>query len=102
MVEVNINLIKMKKYLDAFDNIQRVSHSHPRIVKTAYKRLKKLNTNTKYLDKIVLDYNRICIVDEIQVSFGRIGKHFWGFNHQKKILILYLLVNQLVMVILYF
>ena len=69
--------------MDAFDNIQRVSHSHPWIVKTAYKRLKKLNTNTKYLDKIVLDYHRICIVDEIQVSFGRIGKYFWGFNHQK-------------------
>ncbi len=24
----------------------------------------------------------ICIADEIQVGFGRIGKHFWGFNYQ--------------------
>ena len=42
--------------MDAIKNIQHVGHSHLRIAKTAYKQLKKLNTNTRYLDKIVLGY----------------------------------------------
>ena len=24
----------------------------------------------------------VCIADEVQVGFGRIGSHFWGFQHQ--------------------
>ena len=23
---------------------------------------------------------RVCIVDEIQIGFGRVGSHFWGFE----------------------
>ena len=32
--------------------------------------------------KIIHDIGGICIADEIQVGFGRIGKYFWGFNYQ--------------------
>ena len=32
--------------------------------------------------KIIHNIGGICIADEIQVGFGRIGKHFWGFNYQ--------------------
>ncbi len=53
-----------KKYLDAVNNIQHVGHSHPRIAKIAYEQLKKLNTNTRYLDKNVLDYAK-SIVDSL-------------------------------------
>lgn len=24
----------------------------------------------------------ICIADEVQIGFGRVGKHWWGFQHQ--------------------
>ena len=47
--------------MDAIKNIQHVGHSHLRIAKTAYKQLKKLNTNTRYSDKIVLDYTKSII-----------------------------------------
>ena len=53
-----------KKYLDAVNNIQHVGHSHPRIAKIAYEQLKKLNTNTRYLDKNVLDYAK-SIIDSL-------------------------------------
>ena len=56
--------INGKKYLDAVNNIQHVGHSHPRIAKIAYEQLKKLNTNTRYLDENVLDYAK-SIIDSL-------------------------------------
>ena len=56
--------INGKKYLDAVNNIQHVGHSHPRIAKIAYEQLKKLNTNTRYLDKNVLNYAK-SIIDSL-------------------------------------
>ena len=53
-----------EKYLDAVNNIQHVGHSHPRIAKIAYEQFKKLNTNTRYLDKNVLDYAQ-SIIDSL-------------------------------------
>ena len=38
---------KGNKYLDAVNNIQHVGHGHPRIAKTAYEQLKKLNKQYK-------------------------------------------------------
>lgn len=37
-----------------------------------------------YLDgmyKLVRKYGGLCIADEVQTGFGRVGKHFWGFRH---------------------
>ena len=45
-----------KKYLDAINNIQHVGHCHPRIIEAAYIQSKKLNTNTRYLDEIIVNY----------------------------------------------
>ena len=56
--------INGEKYLDAVNNIQHVGHSHPRIAKIAYEQFKKLNTNTRYLDKNVLDYAQ-SIIDSL-------------------------------------
>jgi len=36
-------------YLDAYNNIPHVGHSHPRVVEAGQKQLAKLNTNTRYL-----------------------------------------------------
>ena len=47
---------KGKKYLDCINNIQHIGHSHPRILNTAYKQFKELNTNTRYLDENIINY----------------------------------------------
>ena len=82
--------------MDAIKNIQHVGHSHLRIAKTAYKQLKKLNTNTRYSDKIVLDYTKsiikkvpeklsICFfsksVSESNYLALRISRNFTKNNH---------------------
>ena len=38
-----------RSYLDAYNNVPHVGHSHPRIRKVASEQLKKLNSNTRYL-----------------------------------------------------
>ena len=32
--------------------------------------------------KLVRDAGGVCIADEVQVGFGRVGSHFWGFETQ--------------------
>ena len=49
---------KGNEYLDAVNNIQHVGHSHPKVTEAANEQFKKLNTNTRYLDKTILDYAR--------------------------------------------
>ena len=44
------------KFLDATNNIQHVGHCHPKVIEATLKQLKRLNTNTRYLDKTILDY----------------------------------------------
>ena len=46
------------KYLDGINNIQHVGHCHPRIANAAFKQLKVLNTNTRYLDYTILEYSK--------------------------------------------
>ncbi len=41
----------------------------------------------------------ICIADEVQVGFGRVGTHFWGFQTQELSQTLSLWVSQWVTVI---
>ena len=38
-----------RPYLDAYNNVPHVGHSHPRIRNAALEQLKKLNSNTRYL-----------------------------------------------------
>jgi ethanolamine-phosphate phospho-lyase len=44
-------------YLDAYNNIPHVGHSHPAVIEAAIKQLRKLNTNTRYLYDIYGDYS---------------------------------------------
>ena len=46
---------KGNEYLDAVNNIQHVGHSHPKVTEAANEQFKKLNTNTRYLDKALTD-----------------------------------------------
>jgi 4-aminobutyrate aminotransferase-like enzyme/Ser/Thr protein kinase RdoA (MazF antagonist) len=45
-----------RAYLDVYNNVPLVGHSHPRVVKTAQQQLALLNTNTRYLHGNILQY----------------------------------------------
>ena len=39
---------------------------------------------TVKLSRYVREAGGVCIADEVQVGFGRAGKHFWAFESQGK------------------
>ena len=45
-----------RAYLDAYNNVPLVGHSHPRVVAAAQQQLALLNTNTRYLHDNILRY----------------------------------------------
>ena len=45
-----------RAYLDVYNNVPLVGHSHPRVVKAAAEQMALLNTNTRYLHDNVLRY----------------------------------------------
>ncbi len=45
-----------RAYLDAYNNVPLVGHSHPRVVRAAREQLALLNTNTRYLHDNVVRY----------------------------------------------
>jgi 4-aminobutyrate aminotransferase-like enzyme/Ser/Thr protein kinase RdoA (MazF antagonist) len=45
-----------RAYLDVYNNVPLVGHSHPRVVRAAAEQLALLNTNTRYLHDRVLEY----------------------------------------------
>ncbi len=45
-----------RAYLDAFNNVPLVGHSHPKVVDAVQQQLGLLNTNTRYLDENVVRY----------------------------------------------
>ena len=44
-------------FLDAYNNIPHVGHSHPRVTEAGKKQMAKLNTNTRYLFDELADYS---------------------------------------------
>ena len=45
-----------RRYLDAINNIQHVGHCHPKVVEAAQRQYEKLNTNTRYLDEVIVNF----------------------------------------------
>jgi 4-aminobutyrate aminotransferase-like enzyme len=45
-----------REYLDAYNNVPHVGHSHPRVVAAAARQMAVLNTNTRYLHDTILTY----------------------------------------------
>ena len=45
-----------RAYLDVYNNVPLVGHSHPRVVRAAQEQLALLNTNTRYLHENVIRY----------------------------------------------
>jgi len=47
-----------QRYLDAYNNVPHVGHSHPKVVQAVTAQLALLNTNTRYLHPTILEYSR--------------------------------------------
>ena len=45
-----------RAYVDAFNNVPHVGHAHPRVTDAVAAQLATLNTNTRYLSDVVLEY----------------------------------------------
>ena len=45
-----------REYLDAYNNVAHVGHSHPRVVEAVARQAAILNTNTRYLHEQILEY----------------------------------------------
>ena len=46
-----------RRYLDAYNNIPAVGHSHPHVVEAVHQQMGRLNTHTRYLHEGILDYS---------------------------------------------
>jgi 4-aminobutyrate aminotransferase-like enzyme len=47
---------KGRRYLDAYNNVPHVGHSHPRVVEAVTEQMRLLNTNTRYLHESLVRY----------------------------------------------
>src|SRR5829696_7231673 len=45
-----------RRYLDAYNNVAHVGHCHPKVVAAAQRQMELLNTNTRYLSDLILEY----------------------------------------------
>ena len=45
-----------RRYLDAYNNVPHVGHCHPRVVDAAAAQMRLLNTNTRYLSDLLVEY----------------------------------------------
>jgi 4-aminobutyrate aminotransferase-like enzyme len=45
-----------RRYLDAYNNVAHVGHCHPRVVAAGVEQMSVLNTNTRYLHDLILQY----------------------------------------------
>jgi 4-aminobutyrate aminotransferase-like enzyme/Ser/Thr protein kinase RdoA (MazF antagonist) len=61
-----------RRYVDGYNNVAHVGHSHPRVVARVAEQLAVLNTNTRYLQDQLLDYAddlTALLPDELSVCF---------------------------------
>jgi 4-aminobutyrate aminotransferase-like enzyme len=45
-----------RQYLDAYNNVAHVGHCHPKVVAAGQQQMALLNTNTRYLSDLILEY----------------------------------------------
>jgi 4-aminobutyrate aminotransferase-like enzyme len=45
-----------RQYLDAYNNVAHVGHCHPEVVAAGQRQMELLNTNTRYLGDLILEY----------------------------------------------
>src|SRR6185295_5940308 len=45
-----------RQYLDAYNNVAHVGHCHPKVVRAGQQQMEVLNTNTRYVSELILEY----------------------------------------------
>ncbi|NWL27201.1 aspartate aminotransferase family protein [Paenarthrobacter ureafaciens] len=45
------------EYLDVYNNVPSVGHSHPRVIEAVHQQMQTLNTNTRYVQEPILEYS---------------------------------------------
>lgn len=60
------------EYLDAYNNVVSLGHSHPRVVDAVRKQLETLCTHTRYMQEPLLDYAE-ALLDTFGGELGRTG-----------------------------
>lgn len=61
-----------RRYLDCVNNVAHVGHSHPYVVAAATEQMRKLNTNTRYLHELLVEYSERLVAtlpDELSVVY---------------------------------
>ncbi|MCY4146349.1 MAG: aminotransferase class III-fold pyridoxal phosphate-dependent enzyme [Chloroflexi bacterium] len=59
-------------FLDCVNNVAHVGHCHPRVTAAAMRQMARLNTNTRYLHDVIIDYaERLCatLPERLSVCF---------------------------------
>lgn len=46
-----------KKYLDIYNNVASIGHCHPAVVQAVTEQMQMLNTHTRYLHELIIDYS---------------------------------------------
>jgi 4-aminobutyrate aminotransferase-like enzyme len=59
------------EYLDAYNNVPCVGHSHPRVVAAIAEQAGRLNTHTRYLAEPILDYSER-LLDSLGAGLGHV------------------------------
>ena len=60
-----------ERYLDAYNNVPCVGHSHPRVVQALSRQASLLNTHTRYLSKVTLEYAER-LLDTLPAELGHV------------------------------
>jgi 4-aminobutyrate aminotransferase-like enzyme len=61
-----------RQYLDAYNNVAHVGHCHPKVVAAGQQQMAILNTNTRYLSDLILEYAQkltATLPDPLRVCF---------------------------------
>ena len=45
-----------RRFIDAYNNVAHVGHCHPQVVAAGLRQMELLNTNTRYLSELILEY----------------------------------------------
>ena len=45
-----------RRYIDAYNNVAHVGHCHPKVVAAGQRQMELLNTNTRYLSELIIEY----------------------------------------------
>jgi 4-aminobutyrate aminotransferase-like enzyme len=84
---------KGRRYLDAYNNVPHVGHCHPEVVAALARQAATINSNSRYLDRTILDYAErligtmpagldvcvfVCTGSEANDLAGRLARAFSG------------------------